>query len=55
MIKDRSEQKNATNVDSDHAGCLDTRKSLFGFVSIACGGTISWKTCLQKMVELSTT
>ena len=42
-------------VDSDFAGCLDTRKSLTGYVFTSCGTTISWKAGLQKVVALSST
>jgi len=42
-------------VDSDYAGCLDSRKSLTGFVLTAFGTAISWKASLQKVVSLSTT
>jgi len=41
-------------VDSDFAGCLDTRKSLTGYVFTAFGTAISCKTSLQKVVALST-
>ena len=42
-------------VDSDFAGCLDTRKSLTGYVFTTFGTAISWKASLQKVVALSTT
>lgn len=42
-------------MDSDYAGCLDTRKSLSGYIFKSCGGAVSWKSCLQKVVALSTT
>ena len=42
-------------VDSDFAGCLDTRKSLTGYVFTAFGTAISRKASLQKVVALSTT
>ena len=42
-------------VDSDFAGCLDTRKSLTGYVFTAFGIAISWKASLQKVVALSIT
>ena len=42
-------------VDADYAGCLDTRKSLSGYVFVLFGIAISWKACLQKVVALSTT
>jgi len=41
-------------VDSDYAGCLDSRKSLTGFVFTAFGTAISWKASLQKVSALST-
>ena len=42
-------------VDSDFAGCLDTRKSLTRYVFIAYGTTVSWKASLQRVVVLSST
>ena len=42
-------------VDSDFARCIDTRKSLTGYVFIALGTTISWKASMQKLIALSTT
>ncbi|KAL7148155.1 hypothetical protein ABFS83_06G159100 [Erythranthe nasuta] len=42
-------------VDSDYAGCVDTRKSLSGYIYTVHGGVVSWKSCLQKVVALSTT
>jgi len=42
-------------VDFDYAGCLDSRKSLTGFVFTAFDIAISWKASLQKVVALSTT
>ena len=42
-------------VDSDYAGCLDTRRSTTGYVFTAQGGCISWKSTLQKVVALSST
>jgi len=29
--------------DSNFVGCMDTRKSTFGYVYLLAGGTISWK------------
>uniref|UniRef100_A0A803Q1S2 Retrovirus-related Pol polyprotein from transposon TNT 1-94 n=1 Tax=Cannabis sativa TaxID=3483 RepID=A0A803Q1S2_CANSA len=43
------------HVDFDYAGCIDTRKSLTGYVFTMFGTTISWKANLQKVVALSTT
>ena len=42
-------------VDSDYVGCLDTRRSLTGYVFKFCGNTVSWKCNLQHVVSLSTT
>jgi len=42
-------------VDSDYVGCLDSRKSLTGFVFTSLGTAISWKASLQKVVVLSIT
>ena len=42
-------------VDSDFAGCLDSRNSLTGYVFTAFGTTISWRATLQKVVALSST
>ena len=41
-------------VDSDYAGCMDSRKSISGYVFTMFGTTISWKATLQKVVALST-
>ena len=42
-------------VDSNYAGCLDTRKSITGYIFTAFGTAISWKASLQKVVALSST
>ncbi|WVZ50367.1 hypothetical protein U9M48_001625 [Paspalum notatum var. saurae] len=42
-------------VDSDHAGDLDKRRSLTGYVFTVGGCAVSWKACLQATVALSTT
>ena len=41
-------------VDSDYAGCMDSRKSIFGYIFTMFATTISWKETLQKVVALST-
>lgn len=41
--------------DSDFAGDLDKRRSTSGMVFTLGGSTISWRSCLQKVVALSTT
>ena len=54
--KHRESAKNVTGfVDSDYAGCIDTRRSLTRYVFQFYGKTISWKCNLQKVVSLSTT
>ncbi len=40
-------------VDSDWAGCLDTRKSTTGYVLMFNGAAISWKSKRQNVVALS--
>ena len=42
-------------VDSDHAGDLDKRRSLTGYVFTVGGCAVTWKACLQATVALSTT
>ena len=42
-------------VDADYAGCVDTRKSLSGYVFTLFGTAVSWKANLQSVVALSTT
>ena len=39
--------------DSDHAGCTKTRKSTSGYVFLACGGAISWRSKKQTSVATS--
>jgi hypothetical protein len=39
--------------DSDWAGCPDTRRSTVGYIIIACGGPISWKSSLHKTLAHS--
>ena len=40
--------------DSDFAGCVDTRKSTFGYVYLLAGGAISWKSAKQSVIAAST-
>ena len=40
--------------DSDFAGCIDTRKSTFGYVYLLVGGAISWKSAKQSVIAAST-
>src|SRR5258706_2851509 len=41
--------------DLDWAGCVDTRRSMSGFVWIMGGGAICWRSKLQSVVALSST
>ena len=41
--------------DSDHGGDLDKQRSTSGYVFTVGGNTISWKSCLQSVVALSST
>ena len=40
--------------DSDWAGDRDSCRSTRSFVITLCGGAVSWKTCKQDVVALST-
>lgn len=42
-------------VDSDYAGCMDSKKYISGYVFTMFDITISWKATLQKAIALSTT
>ena len=39
--------------DSDFAGCVDTRKSTFGYTFLLARGVISWKTAKQSIIAAS--
>ena len=36
--------------DSDFVGCIDTRKSTFGYMYLLAGGAISWKSAKQSVI-----
>jgi hypothetical protein len=40
--------------DSDFAGCIDSRKSTFGYLFMLVGGAISWKSAKQTIIASST-
>ncbi|XP_050233284.1 secreted RxLR effector protein 161-like [Mercurialis annua] len=40
--------------DSDFAGCVDTRKSTFGYLFLLAEGAISWKSVKQSVIAAST-
>ncbi|KAL6633353.1 hypothetical protein ACP70R_026024 [Stipagrostis hirtigluma subsp. patula] len=40
--------------DSDYAGCVDPRKSTFGYVFLLAGGAVSWKSGKQSVIATST-
>ncbi len=42
-------------VDSDYASDKDERKSTTGYMIMLGGGTIQWKSQIQKTVSLSST
>ncbi|KAL6322949.1 hypothetical protein AAG906_022787 [Vitis piasezkii] len=42
-------------VDADFSGCIDSKRSLRGYIFTIYGEVVNWKACLQKMVALSTT
>ncbi|XP_047267360.1 secreted RxLR effector protein 161-like [Capsicum annuum] len=39
--------------DSDNAGCVDIRKSIFGYLFFLAGGAISWKSAKQSVIAAS--
>ena len=40
--------------NSDFVGCIDIRKSTFGYVYLLAGGMISWKSAKQSIIVAST-
>ncbi|XP_057981246.1 secreted RxLR effector protein 161-like [Malania oleifera] len=40
--------------NSDFVGCVNTRKSTFGYVYLLVGGAISWKSVKQSIIVVST-
>ncbi|XP_057980167.1 secreted RxLR effector protein 161-like [Malania oleifera] len=40
--------------DSDFAGCVDSRKSTYGYLFLLAGGAISWKSAKQTIIAAST-
>ena len=41
-------------LDSNYAGCVETRKSTCGYLYLLAGGAISWKSVKQSMIATST-
>jgi hypothetical protein len=40
--------------DSDFAGCVESRRSTFGYLFLLAGGAISWKSAKQTIIASST-
>ena len=40
--------------DSNYAGCVDSRKSTYGYLFLLAGGTVSWKCGKQSIIATST-
>ena len=40
--------------DSDYAGCVDSRKSTFGYIFLLAGGAVSWKSGKESIIATST-
>jgi len=40
--------------DSDYAGCIDSRKSTFGYIFMLAKGAISWKSAKESIIATST-
>jgi hypothetical protein len=36
--------------DSDYVGCIDTRKSTFGYVFLLARGAVTWKSLKQSII-----
>nr|CAN73802.1 hypothetical protein VITISV_001401 [Vitis vinifera] len=43
-----------SNLDSDFAGCLDSRRSTLGYIFMLVGGAVSWKSVKQTVIASST-
>ena len=41
-------------LDSDFAGCIDSKKSTSGYIYLLVGGAISWKSAKQALIASST-
>ncbi|KAL6327282.1 hypothetical protein AAG906_017839 [Vitis piasezkii] len=41
-------------LDSDFAGCLDSRRSTSGYIFMLVGGAVSWKSVKQTLIASST-
>lgn len=55
LVYRRSNQPEITGYcDSDYVGCLDSRRSTFGYVFLFSEGTISWRSAKQGLVASST-
>jgi hypothetical protein len=51
----RSDNLEATgHSDSDFAGCIDSTKSIFGYLFMLAGGAISWKSAKKTIIASST-
>ena len=54
-MKDMGEATYAIGyLDSDFVGCVDTRKSTFGYLFLLAEGAISWKSAKQSVIAAST-
>ena len=40
--------------DADFAGCVDSRKSTYGYIFIMAGGAVSWRSVKQTLIATST-
>lgn len=59
LYKKREENDDDNDVigyaDSDHGGCLDSRRSMTAYIFTIYGNIVSWKASLQKVIATSTT
>ena len=40
--------------DSNYAGCVDTKKAIFGYLFLLANGAILWKSAKQSIIATST-
>lgn len=59
LLYKKYEEKDDDNIigyaDSDHGGCLDSRRSMTAYIFTIYGNIVSWKASLQKVIATSTT